>query len=177
MVRAVTISFDIDDETKEVTNVKCEVEGQVKKAKRTTKKDEVVVLEDTSILIREENRLVFNNRILDTMGLEAGDRVDIKYEKEGKLLVPVILADEKGNKLTKANTLAYRGNKNVVLEEFGTEFTIEKYKEGVWKLVPTDNSKPVESVEEATEIAEAVEPILIVDADDTTEIDEIEFSI
>ena len=71
MVRAVTISFDIDDETKEVTNVKCEVEGQVKRAKRTTKKDEVVVLEDTSILIREENRLVFNNRIFRHHGLRS----------------------------------------------------------------------------------------------------------
>lgn len=137
----------------------------------------MVVLEDKDLMIREETRLVFNNRILDTMGVTAGDRVDIKYEKEGKLLFPVILQDEKGNKLTQSNTIAYRGKKNEVLEEFGTEFTIEPYKEDIWKLVPTNNSKPVETVEEAIDEAEKVEPILIVDSEDTTDIDEIQFSL
>lgn len=177
MVRAVTVTFDYDPATEEVLNVKCNVEGEVKKARRTTKKNEVVVLEDKDLMVLEETRLVFNNRILDTIGVTAGDRIDIKYEKEGKLLFPVILQDEKGNKLTQSNTVAYRGKKNEVLKEFGSEFTVEEYKEGIWKLVPTDNSKPVETVEEAIEIAEEVEPMLIVDEDETTDIDEIQFSI
>ena len=177
MIRAVTVEFDFDTETEEVTNVKCNVEGQVKKTRKTTKKDEVVVLEDEDLMVREETRLVFNNRILDTIGVTAGDRIDIKYEKEGKFLIPVLLADDKGNKLTKSNTVAYRGKKNEVLEEFGTEFTIVPFNEGVWKLVPKGNVKPVESVEEAIKQAEEVEPILIVDADDTTDIDEIQFSL
>ena len=177
MIRAVTVEFDFDTETEEVTNVKCNVEGQVKKTRQTTKKDEVVVLEDEDLMVREETRLVFNNRILDTIGVTAGDRVDVKYEKEGKFLIPVLSEDEKGNKLTKANTVAYRGKKNEVLEEFGTEFTIVPFKEGIWKLVPKGNVKPVESIEEAIKQAEEVEPILIVDSDDTTDIDEIQFSL
>lgn len=177
MVRAVTVTFDYDPATEEVLNVKCNVEGEVKKARKTTKKNEVVVLEDKDLMVLEETRLVFNNRILDTIGVTAGDRIDIKYEKEGKLLFPVILQDEKGNKLTQSNTVAYRGKKNEVLKEFGSEFTIEEYKEGIWKLVPTDDSKPVETVEEAIEIAEEVEPVLIVDEDETTDIEEIQFSI
>ena len=56
MIRAVTVEFDFDTETEEVTNVKCNVEGQVKKARKTTKKDEVVVLED-------EDLMVFNPKI------------------------------------------------------------------------------------------------------------------
>ncbi len=181
MIRAVTVTFDVNDETKEVTNVKCEVEGQVKRATRTTKKDEVVVLEDTSIMIREEGKLILNNRMLDTIGAEAGSRINIIYETKSKVkdkgLFPVILVDEKGNKLTKSNTIAYKGNKNVVLAEFGDEFTLEEYKEGIWKLVPTEGSKAVASVEEAIAKAESVEPLLIVDEDDTTEIDEIQFSL
>ena len=177
MVRAVTVTFDYDDEKEVVTNVKCNVEGQVKKQRKTTKKDEVVVLEDKDIVLREETRLVFNNRILDTMGAEAGDRIDIKYEKSGKTLFPVILKDDKGNKLAKANTVAFRGKKNEVLAEFGTEFTLEEYKEDMWKLVSTDGSESVKTVEEAVEKAEEVEPKVIVDADDTTDIDEIQFSL
>lgn len=177
MVRAVTVTFDYDPATEEVRNVKCNVEGEVRKTRKTTKKDEVVILEDKDLMVREETRLVFNNRILDTMGVTAGDRIDIKYEKEGKILFPVILQDEKGNKLTQSNTIAYRGKKNEVLEEFGAEFTIEEYKEGVWKLIPTDDSKPVETVEEAIKAAEEVEPMLIVDAEDSTDIDEIQFTI
>ena len=37
MIRAVTVEFDFDTETEEVTNVKCNVEGQVKKTRKTTK--------------------------------------------------------------------------------------------------------------------------------------------
>ena len=177
MIRAVTVTFDYDPATEEVRNVKCNVEGEVRRTRKTTKKDEVVVLEDEDLMVREETRLVFNNRILDTIGVTAGDRIDIKYEKEGKFLIPVLLADDKGNKLTKSNTIAYRGKKNEVLEEFGTEFTITPFKEGIWKLVPKGDVKPIESVEEAIEQAEEVEPILIVDADDTTDIDEIQFSL
>lgn len=179
MIRAVTVTFDVNDETKEVTNVKCEVEGQVKRATRTTKKDEVVVLEDTSILTREEGKLVLNNRMLDTLGATPGDRISIIYEEvaKGKGLFPTILIDDKGNKLTKSNSIAYKGNKNVVLAEFGDEFTLKEYKDDVWKLVPTEGSKPVVSVEEAIEKAEAVEPILIVDDLDDTEINELTFNL
>ena len=97
------------------------MKGQVKKTRKTTKKDEVVVLEDEDLMVREETKLVFNNRILDTIGVTAGDRVDVKYEKEGKFLIPVLLEDDKGNKLTNQIPLLIEARKNEVLEEFGTE--------------------------------------------------------
>ena len=62
MIRAVTVTFDYDPSTEEVLNVKCNVEGEVRKARKTTKKDEVVILEDEDLMVREETKLVFNNR-------------------------------------------------------------------------------------------------------------------
>ena len=143
MLRAVTITFDIETETGDVTNVKTQVEGEVKKRTTTTRKKEVVKeLEDTPIITREENRLVFNNRAMADMGLDETCRVAIKYEKEGSKLIPIIGTDlafsEKGsgNKMTKSQTISYKGNQNVVLAEFGSEFTITTYQDEIWKFTP-----------------------------------------
>ena len=42
MLRAVTITFDIETETGDVTNVKTQVEGEVKKRTTTTRKKEEI---------------------------------------------------------------------------------------------------------------------------------------
>lgn len=181
MIRAVTIDFDVNIETKEVTNVKVQVEGQVKRATTTRKKKEVArELEDFAIITREENRIVFNNKAFDDMGLEAGQRVVIKYKEENKKMIPIIGTDESfdeegtGNKLTKSQTISFKGNQNTVLAEFGTEFTIKEDGDGIWKLI----SNTEKSGEASAESLEAVEEIVEqLDADLLTEDDEDEYEI
>lgn len=177
MIRAVTITFDVDSETGDVTNVKTQVEGEVKRKRTTTKKSEVVEkLEDTPIILREESKLVLNNRAVADMGIEYGDRVFVVYEKIGKKLIPVIgPSDDNGNKITKTNTVAFKGNQNTVLAEYGTEFTIEPYKDNTWKLIPTGENALVESIEQAIEVAQEIDPVLLVETDDVYEIDEVQF--
>ena len=184
MLRAVTITFDIETETGDVTNVKTQVEGEVKKRTTTTRKKEVVKeLEDTPIITREENRLVFNNRAMADMELDETCRVAIKYEKEGSKLIPIIGTDlafsEKGsgNKMTKSQTISYKGNQNVVLAEFGSEFTITTYQDEIWKLTPLGEPETVESVEESIKISSKVDPILLIDDEDTYEINELTFKL
>ena len=179
MIRAVTITFDVDSETGDVTNVKTQVEGQVKRKTTTkSKKDVVKELEDTPIITREETKLVLNNRAVADMGIEYGDRVFIIYEKGEKTLFPVIgRSEDKGNKITKSNTVAFKGNQNVALAEFGTEFTIEEYEDETWKLVPVGGSKVVKTVEEAVKLSEEVKPELLVEDDEEYEIDEFEFKL
>ena len=184
MIRAITITFDVETETGEVTNVKTQVEGQVKRKTTTTRKKDVVErLEDVSRITREEGKLTFNNKAITTMNLEVGDRVVIKYEKGKDLLFPVIGTDivfneeGSGNKLTKAQTISYKGNQNVVLAEFGDEFTLEEYQENVWKLIPMGNTKVADSIEEAMEVAEKVEPDLLIDDEEIYEIDELTFKL
>lgn len=187
MLRAVTITFDIETETGEVTNVKTQVEGQVKRTTSTRKKQEVVrELEDVALVTREENRLVFNNRIFDEMKLEAGQRIVIKYiPVTGDKMIPLIGTDISfeeegaGNKLTKSQTISYKGNQNEVLAEFGTEFTIKPHEDGIWKLISsTDKSGEAteESIEEIIEVATDIPADIITETDDEYELDEFTFN-
>lgn len=184
MIRAVTITFDVDTETGDVTKVKAHVEGEVKRRTTTTRKKEVVKeLEDTPIITREENRLVFNNRAMADMGLNETCRIVIKYEKEGSKLIPIIGTDlafseeGSGNKMTKSQTISYKGNQNVVLAEFGSKFTITPYQDEIWKLTPLGEPEVAESVEESVKISSKVDPVLLTDDEDTYEIDELTFKL
>lgn len=184
MLRAVTITFDIETETGTVTNVKTQVEGEVKRRTTTTRKKEVVKeLEDTVSIVREDGKLVFNNRAMADLKIEAGDRIVIKYEKGDKSLFPVIGTDfafneeGSGNKMTKSQTISYKGNQNTVLAEFGDEFTVEKYQDDIWKLVSLGEPKVAETIEEAIEISEKVDPQLLTDDEEVYEIDELTFKL
>jgi hypothetical protein len=184
MLRAVTITFDIETETGTVTNVKTQVEGEVKRRTTTTRKKEVVKeLEDTVSIVREEGKLVFNNRAMADLKIEAGDRIVIKYEKGDKSLFPVIGTDfafneeGSGNKMTKSQTISYKGNQNTVLAEFGDEFTVEEYQDNIWKLVSLGEPKVAETIEEAIEISEKVDPQLLTDDEEVYEIDELTFKL
>ena len=57
----------------------------------------------------------------------AGDKIDIKYQIIGNVNYPIIGASTawksaSGNKLTKSNTVSYRGKANEMLLTFGDEF-------------------------------------------------------
>lgn len=191
MIRAVTIDFDVNVETKEVTNVKVQVEGQVKRKTTTRKRKDVVrEIEDFGVITREDNRISFNNKVFDDMKLEVGQRVAIEYTQIGGKLVPIIGTDtafEKegiGNKLTKGQTISFRGGQNTVLAEYGTEFTIKEYEEGIWQLISTsakvgDKEESTKASETATvEAVKAVEEITEqIPADLITEDDEDELDI
>lgn len=174
MIKQVSVTFEFDPATETVSNLTCFIDGIEKKKKttRSSKKKEDIVLEDTNVVVLEDNKLVFNNRIVDTMGLEWKDRVVIKYETikdapKGTRPFPIIGKsidfdeESSGNQVTKANTVSYRGKANTILKEYGSEFTIEPYitkayPEGIYKLVSTGGGNEeltyVETVEEAEEI-------------------------
>jgi hypothetical protein len=117
------------------------------------------------------------------MRLDETCRIVIKYEKEGSKLIPVIGTDlafseeGSGNKMTKSQTISYKGNQNVVLAEFGSEFTIATYQDEIWKLTPIGEPEVAESVEESVEISSKVDPVLLTDDEDTYEINELTFKL
>ena len=157
-----------------------------KKKKITTKKVTDVIEEMASepIITLEPNKLVFNNKAVADLGLEYEDRVVVEWAKDGssKVMVPTIRKDEEtGNKVTKANTVVCKGKANTVLAEKGSEFTIIPFgdKVGVWKLVSTSGGSIEEAstLEEAIEQAEETEPVLLVDTDEVTEIDELKYKL
>lgn len=92
-------------------------------------------------LILESNKYQLTQAAADLMGVEPDCKIDIKYEKQGKNVTPVIGTDEtfgtkQGNKLTKSLTVACRGSKNEELAKFGTEFTLIPHpkKDGIFIL-------------------------------------------
>ena len=186
MIKQITVVFDFNTETEEVSGVK--VVNNSEKKTTTTKKAKEVVSEmaTDAIITLEPNKLVFNSKAVADMEIEWEDRIVIKWIKENNRMVPIIGKDisfdeeGSGNKVTKSNSIAYKGKANSVLAELGTEFSLQEHKEGIWKLVPTEQSTPNLAnmeIEEAIEVAQAIEPILITDSDDETEIDELQFQL
>lgn len=114
-----------------------------KKTTKKTKKEEST----TPQLILEGNKYCLNSAAIELMRVTPDDKIDIKYEKRGKIMVPVIGTDEVfgtkgGNKLTKSNTVACRGSKNEELSKYGHVFEIKPHdsKDGLFIL--TGDSTP-----------------------------------
>lgn len=184
MIKNVLVTFQFDTETDSVSNVQCTVDG-VEKKKRTTKKKSDIVEEmaNEPLITLEATKLAFNNKAVADMDIQYEDRIVIKWEQKGKTLFPIIGKDiafdeeGSGNKVTKTNTIGYKGKQNAVLGEFGEEFTIEPYKEGLWKLISTTNPNTSKTLEETIKTVEEVNPDLIVDGTDDIEIDEFTFKL
>ena len=190
MIRSANITFNFDTESGEVTDVVCNIQGEVTKKTKTVSKSEVKTSlkderNDIPIVVREETKLLFNPLALEMLGVQWQERILIKLEQgQGNKLIPVIASGEswgnenQGNKLSKTGTIVYKGKNNDVLAEFGDKFTLEQYEDKIFQLVPV-GSKPInkQTIEEVAEEAEKTEPIVIVNADDTTEIDEFEFKL
>ena len=117
---------------------------EVTTTKRKTskpKKDEST----TPQLILDDNKYYLNAAAIELMQVGPDSKIDIKYEKG----VPVIGTDEAfgtkgGNKLTKNNTVAYRGAKNEELSKYGTEFTISAHNSKEGLFVPSSENAPVQ---------------------------------
>lgn len=94
-----------------------------------------------------ENKLTFSNEALKLLQITAGDRLTVNYVQiSSTYTFPIIgkseycTNKEDGNKLTKSNTLSFRGVQNKVLQLYGTEFKLELYKEGLYKMIPIKNN-------------------------------------
>ena len=155
-------------------------EKKTSTTKRTTKKDKEESNE--SFLVREENKLVLSSKLVEELGAEYEDRIAINYFKDetNKITYPVIGLStsfggkESGNKLTKSNTVAFRGNSNSTLAEFGTRFSIEPLKDGVFKLVG-DSKAEKELTPEA--VIKKVDMGIEVTGDDNYEIKDLDFKL
>lgn len=142
----------------------------VKDKKKTSKKEEC----PEPKLYLEDNKYSLNKAAVELMKLTPDCKLDIKYEKVGKKMVPVIGTDDtfgthNGNKITKANTVACRSTKREELFKFGSEFNIIPHitKEGLFYLEGIIEEGEGEVVEDIEEQDANLEDVLV---DDTTEI-------
>ena len=78
-----------------------------------------------------------NAACVELTGFEPEMKLDIKFEKKGRVTTPILSEDEKsGNRLTKTYTVSCRGSKHDNLAEYGDVFEVIPYegKDGYFKL-------------------------------------------
>lgn len=115
-----------------------------------------------------EGKIQLNNAAMELTGWKAEMKIDIRFEKKGKQITPIMLEDmAKGNRLTKTNTISCRGSKHDNLSEYGTVFDVVPYegKDGWFKLVGDAPQKEDDTVEIPDEISDPEEDEVDVDAD------------
>ena len=184
----ITLKYQVtvDTETGEMTT-KC-IKRTVDKTnfevseKKTTKKK---VVEDNSSpqLTLEDNKYRLNTAAIELMGVSAESKIDIKYEKQGKTMIPVIGTDEAfgtrgGNRLTKSNTVACRGSKHEELIKYGNIFQIIPHdsKAGLF-ILKGDAQIDTLDGDENVSIDEEIDISQLIDDKDVEEINSFDFKL
>lgn len=88
-----------------------------------------------------ENKLVLTQDAVNLLNASSGDRIAINYVQiSNQETFPVIgksdvfVDPNSGNKLTKSNTVSFRGVQRTMLATYGTTFELEIYKNKMFKL-------------------------------------------
>lgn len=132
-----------------------------RKSSSKKKDSEVDDTNPNPLLILEENKYILNKAAVEALGVEPGDKVDIKQLNLNKKKCLVIGAAEtfgtqSGNKLTQKNAVSYRGKNNQNLAEHGNEFTFTPHPKIDGLFILTGNREPEikeDVVPEAEDIA------------------------
>ena len=184
----ITLKYQVtvDTETGEMTT-KC-IKRTVDKTnfevseKKTAKKK---VVEDNSSpqLTLEDNKYRLNTAAIELMGVSAESKIDIKYEKQGKTMIPVIGTDEAfgtrgGNRLTKSNTVACRGSKHEELIKYGNIFQIIPHdsKAGLF-ILKGDAQIDTLDGDDNVSIDEEIDISQLIDYKDVEEINSFDFTL
>lgn len=154
------ISFDFDESTQKVTNVK------------VTKSNSTITASTKSYdLVVEENKLVLTTEAINKLGAVAGDRISINYwTVDNETTYPIISKSEvftdgaNGNKVTQKGTISFKGQQRTSLLKFGSMFTFSEFKDkkgvikdNVFVLTPVEDERETIKEDEFAEEKEAIE--------------------
>lgn len=160
----IVMHYSVDETTGEITFIGKD-EIKVDTAKKTTtsrksssKKDE----NPEPIVTLDSTKLTLTQGAVDLLQVCEDCRIDIKYDKKGKQLLPKIGTDaafksKGGNLLSGKNTVRYGGANNKKLAGYGTTFKLEPTEdEGIYWLVgdkmPEEQEVPKELVNIESEL-------------------------
>lgn len=158
--------YEVNEQTGEITYIgKEEISvDTTKSATKTSTKASAAKVDANPdpIITLDSNKLILTQGAVDLLQVCADCRVDIKYKKKDKKAVPIIGTDaafgtKSGNKLTKSNTVSYRGAANEKLSAYGTTFKLEPTEDkGIYYLVgdkiQEENSVPDEIIDIENEL-------------------------
>jgi hypothetical protein len=176
--------YNVDENTGEITFIGKE-EITVDTATSTKRQAKPVKVEANiePLITLDSNKLVLTTGAVDMMKICPDCRVDIKYKKKDKVSVPVIGTDaafgtKGGNKLTKTNTVSFRGSANEKLAEYGSVFKLEPSEdEGIFYLIGDKMNKSVE--DEAIDIEGELDldSLEELDIDDSSDLEGFDFKL
>ena len=121
-----TYEMSVNTDTGEILETRLvdrSIDNSDLKAVKPSAKKKVVEDKEPKLYL-EENKYRLNNAAIELMGLSPDSKLSIKYVQGNSGDIPVICIDNHGNKITKSNTVACRGNKNTELAKYGEEFTL-----------------------------------------------------
>lgn len=184
--------YEVNEQTGEITYIgKEEISVDTKATKSATKTSTKasaakVDANPDPIITLDSNKLILTQGAVDLLQVCAGCRVDIKYKKKDKKAVPIIGTDaafgtKSGNKLTKSNTVSYRGAANEKLSAYGTTFKLEPTEDkGIYYLVgdkvQEENSVPDEIIDIENELD--IEPLDNINIDeDDKDLEKFDFNL
>lgn len=169
--------YDINEQTGEITYIgKEEISVDTKSTSKSSKTKKV---DDNPepIITLDTNKLILTQGAVDLLQVCEDCRVDIKYKKKDKRAVPVIGTDASfgtkgGNKLSKSNTVSYRGSANEKLATYGKVFKLEPTGDkGIYYLIgdrkPEEKQIPEEIINIEKELDIDSLDNLDIDKDDT----------
>lgn len=139
------ISFDLDEENRKISNVKIRA----------------VEVFDVRL---DKNKLIFSKAALSKIGASYGDRVCIGYVDDK----PVIgMADkfdngDEGVLVNRSCTAAYKGSQNKLLSNYGSEFVLTPYRDGLFymnNIVDTELEKDEEASDNAMSLEEEIDSL------------------
>lgn len=184
--------YNVDEQTGEITYIgKDEVTVDTAKtvsktSKSSGKSSSKVDNNPDPIVTLDSNKLILTQGAVDLLQVCEDCRIDIKYEKKDKKAVPIIGTDaafgtKAGNKLTKSNTVSYRGAANEKLSAYGTVFRLEPTKnEGIYYLVgdkePEETKVPNEIINIENELDIEMLDDINIDLDNT-ELGDFDFKL
>ena len=175
--------YDVNEQTgeikfigKEEITVDTSVKKQVSKVNKVEENSEPLITLDS-------NKLILTTGAVDLMQICSDCRVDIKYKKKNKVSIPVIGTDEAfgtkgGNKLTKTNTISFRGASNEKLSEFGTTFKLEPSEDkGIFYMIGDKVSNPIpeDSIDIESELD--IDSLEDLDIDDGVDLEKFDFTL
>ena len=134
-----SIQFDFDPGTSEITNL------------RVVKVGEQV---DDAIVNLVDNKLVLSKSAQLLLGVIPNDRITVSYYTVSpEETFPVIGKSELftdsngGNRLTKSNTVSFRGTQREILLEYGKSFKLEPFK-NYFKMVKLEEESDNDNLED-----------------------------
>ena len=171
--------MSVDTSTGEILETKL-LSKKVDTEEATPKKS----VEGSPKLVLESNKYVLTDSAMALMGVHPDDKLEIKYESSKELgKVPVIGTVEAfglkgGNRLSKSNSVSFRGSKNEELTKYGTEFDIIPHpsKDGLFILIG-DSTPEIASSKDDNIVVNKSDEDLPLDVDLSALVDEKDSNI